>query len=221
VIRNNVGHGRGATEAVPAAAGTYVYSARLPVDAGDQIGVDTSDQLAFIATGAAQDTYEYWNPALADGGTVGTSPSEANLAGLILLNADIEPDVDGDGYGDETQDACPGNAASQLPPCDGTAPETTITSQPKARRTAKAAQFAFSSTEVGSTFECSIDGAPFTGCLSPLIRTVGLGPHVFQVRATDAAGNVDQSPAIVSWRVIKKKQKHHHKHHHSGHHQHG
>ena len=31
------------------------------------------------------------------------------------------------------------------------------------------------------------------------------GTHTFQVRATDAAGNVDPTPATQSWKVKKKK----------------
>ena len=31
-----------------------------------------------------------------------------SLAGELLLNADVEPDADGDVYGDETQDNCAG-----------------------------------------------------------------------------------------------------------------
>ena len=51
-------------------------------------------------------------------------------------------------------------------------------------------------------FECSLDGASFAACASPQ-EYVGLGEgaHAFQVRAVDAAGNVDASPASFAWRV--------------------
>ena len=56
--------------------------------------------------------------------------------------------------------------------------------------------FAFSSTESGSSFACSIDSAPFTPCTSPhTTATLTDGEHTFEVQATDAAGNVDPSPA--------------------------
>ena len=34
------------------------------------------------------------------------------MAGELLYNADIEPDADGDGYGDISQDACPTDGSS-------------------------------------------------------------------------------------------------------------
>jgi hypothetical protein len=37
--------------------------------------------------------------------------------GVILYDADIEPDVDGDGYGDVTQDSCPTSASIHEGPC--------------------------------------------------------------------------------------------------------
>ena len=50
--------------------------------------------------------------------------------------------------------------------------------------------FAFSLNEAGGT-QCSVDGAPFAACTSPLALS-GLAPgaHSFSVRGTDAAGNV-------------------------------
>jgi RTX calcium-binding nonapeptide repeat (4 copies) len=42
-------------------------------------------------------------------------------SGTPQFEAVLEPDGDGDGYGDSTQDACPGNAADHTAPCDGTA----------------------------------------------------------------------------------------------------
>jgi hypothetical protein len=35
------------------------------------------------------------------------------------------------------------------------------------------------------------------------------GKHLFQVRATDRAGNVDATPASRSWKVKKRRKKRH------------
>jgi hypothetical protein len=43
-----------------------------------------------------------------------------DAVGTPQFEAILEPDVDGDGYGDSTQDACPANAADHIAPCDGT-----------------------------------------------------------------------------------------------------
>ena len=64
------------------------------------------------------------------------------------------------------------------------------------------ASFTFFSTERGSTFECALDGSGFTGCASPRsYANLPDGEHVFRVRATDAAGNTDGSPARRVWTV--------------------
>jgi Tol biopolymer transport system component len=90
---------------------------------------------------------------------------------------------------------------------DSVPPETTITKHPKDKTKKKQATFEFTSTEPGSTFECSLDGAPFAPCTSPETVKVKKGKHSFEVRARDAAGNVDGSPAGDSWKVKKKKKK--------------
>jgi uncharacterized repeat protein (TIGR01451 family) len=46
----------------------------------------------------------------------GTMP-RAVQSGTLLVTGVIEPDADGDGYGDETQDACPFEAALHVAPC--------------------------------------------------------------------------------------------------------
>jgi acid phosphatase type 7 len=79
-------------------------------------------------------------------------------------------------------------------PADTTAPETTIDSGPSGTLSSNSATFAFSSNEAGSTFECSLDGAAFTGCSSPKDYTnLSDGSHTFEVKATDTAGNVSQT----------------------------
>jgi hypothetical protein len=85
---------------------------------------------------------------------------------------------------------------------DTVPPDTAITSGPSGTVNSRTAIFAFSSTEPGSSFQCSLDAAPFVGCTSPS-QYVGLadGAHTFRVRSTDAAGNVDLTPASASWTV--------------------
>ena len=41
---------------------------------------------------------------------------------MIRYDADIEPDLDGDGYGDATQDSCPGSASIHEGPCPAVEP---------------------------------------------------------------------------------------------------
>ena len=85
---------------------------------------------------------------------------------------------------------------------DTTAPNTTITAQPLNPTNQTSASFSFTSTEAGSSFQCSLDGAAFSACTSPRNYTgLAAGAHTFQVRATDPAGNVDASPAIYTWTV--------------------
>ncbi len=85
---------------------------------------------------------------------------------------------------------------------DTVAPETSITEGPAARTDAVEASFRFASSEPGSTFECSLDGSPFIACASPAAYgSLTDGEHVFRVRATDAAGNRDTTPATRGWTV--------------------
>jgi hypothetical protein len=85
---------------------------------------------------------------------------------------------------------------------DVTAPETRLDSTPAPQTNSTSASFTFSSTEGGATFECSRDGASFSACTSPTsFQALSEGSHTFRVRARDAAGNVDATPASYSWSV--------------------
>jgi Bacterial Ig-like domain/PKD domain len=87
-------------------------------------------------------------------------------------------------------------------PPDTSAPQTSITSGPTGTTSASTASFAFSSSEPGSTFECRLDGGAFAACTSPEAYSgLAAGAHTFSVRATDAAGNSDASPATQSWTI--------------------
>lgn len=84
---------------------------------------------------------------------------------------------------------------------DATSPETMLDSAPSGYLGADTASFAFSAGEP-ATFECRLDAGVWEACQSPQ-RYVALadGPHTFEVRATDAAGNRDETPARRDWVV--------------------
>ncbi|HEX2128316.1 MAG TPA: neocarzinostatin apoprotein domain-containing protein [Solirubrobacterales bacterium] len=92
---------------------------------------------------------------------------------------------------------------------DTDAPETTITKDVRRSETGRAG-FRFESDEPSPTFECKLKGSDvkrklreFHGCDSPR-RYKGLeeGRYAFRVRAIDAAGNVDPTPARDRFRVV-------------------
>ena len=96
---------------------------------------------------------------------------------------------------------------SPSPPRDTTAPATRLGKHPSRRTSVRLAVFRFSASEAGSHFQCKLDKKPFRGCGSPFKRKVsaahGAGAkHVFMVRAIDAAGNVDATPAKFVWHVV-------------------
>ena len=74
-------------------------------------------------------------------------------------------------------------------------PQTNINSGPPLQSNSKTASFSFTSNEPGSTFQCALDGAAFTVCVSPAVYTsLAEGPHTFEVRAKDIAQNVGPEP---------------------------
>lgn len=100
------------------------------------------------------------------------------------------------------------DAAGNVDPTPATAtwtvdtlpPETTITASPPAATNSRNATFSFASSEAGSTFQCKLDGAAFAACSSPVAYTsLSVASHTFQVRATDALGHQDASPATFTW----------------------
>jgi uncharacterized protein YjbI with pentapeptide repeats len=86
--------------------------------------------------------------------------------------------------------------------CDTTEPKTTIDSGPSGPTNDNNATFDFSSNEKRSTFKCSIDDKDYARCNSSQDYTrLSDGEHTFSVKAIDAVGNPDNTPAQRTWTV--------------------
>jgi hypothetical protein len=99
----------------------YTFAARIPVERGDLLAVDVGRGPAAVyrlrGPGYATLTFD---PALA--GPQARVPTSELDGAELLLNAVVEPDADGDGFGDETQDNCPTIPNDQTTnPCPSTA----------------------------------------------------------------------------------------------------
>jgi hypothetical protein len=93
------------------ATGPNAVDARVPIQAGDR--------LAIFGTGPSGTVYcEYPGPEDSFGGFAGGAVGQSSTFVEVLdeagipVAAVIEPDADNDGFGDETQDKCPQNAAT-------------------------------------------------------------------------------------------------------------
>jgi hypothetical protein len=135
-------------------------------------------------------------PGLSDARGIAVSPDGASVyavaqndEAIVRFDRELPPPPDGGG------------------PDDTTPPDTQITAGPRKKERKGKASFSFSSTEPGSTFECKLDGGAFEPCTSPHGVKVKKGKHGFEVRAQDASGNVDPTPATQDWKVKKKKKK--------------
>jgi hypothetical protein len=110
-----------------------------------------------------------------------------------------------------TVSAPPGPATPPTPPtppgesADTTAPNTRIVAGPPRKTRSRQARFRFRSTEPGATFRCKLDKGRFRPCSSPRKIKVRPGRHTLKVRAKDAAGNVDPTPASRTWTVKRKR----------------
>ena len=81
-------------------------------------------------------------------------------------------------------------------------PDTLLISGPEPIRRWSDVEVAFRASEPGARFECHLDARNWTRCASPYwLGNVGNGTHRVEVRAIDAAGHVDASPLIVTWRT--------------------
>jgi hypothetical protein len=87
------------------------------------------------------------------------------------------------------------------PPSDGQAPDTKIDQGPGDFSASAEATFRFSSSDPGATFQCRIDSEVAQPCQSPYVRSLHDGSHSFSVRAVNAAGLSDDTPAERVWTI--------------------
>jgi hypothetical protein len=88
------------------------YAAQIPVKAGDLIGESATGGTCGVNSSNTADSVV---AALGDVpvGTMATFGPPFH--GIIPVAANVEPDADGDGFGDETQDLCPTDASTHGP----------------------------------------------------------------------------------------------------------
>jgi hypothetical protein len=104
---------------------------------------------------------------------------------------------------DEAANTDPGSASYSWT-VDTDPPLTTISQAPPSYTDASSAILAFAGVDTtAASYRCSLDDGPWFTCSSPLsISGLDGGSHSFEVRATDAAGNLEAAPPpSASWTV--------------------
>jgi hypothetical protein len=91
-------------------AGVHTFETRITVKAGDRFGAWGPFGALTCPTGDAADSLGTFTGDAQVGSTHAFSASPGER---VAVSAVVEPDADGDGYGDETQDKCPQVAALQ------------------------------------------------------------------------------------------------------------
>lgn len=162
------------------------FSTSIPAQAGDLLGfliLSGGHNCVLLNAGTSEDRGVRQVGTVFDVGTIGdySEPSQPNRR--LNLSATLEADADGDGIGDEP-------------------PTTKITKGPPARVKDGKAKFEFVSNDPTARFECKLDSGRYKRCSSPRKYSVDEGKHAFSVRAIDADGHRDPSPAKDRFKVV-------------------
>jgi len=205
---------------------------RLPVKKGQYLAIDTTQSIAAVYNSNGSKLSYVYGPPLVEGAGPRGSNEAANE---LLVAATIEPDADGDGFGDETQDGCPSQASSQGE-CDTTKPGVSglkvaggkisytlseaatvkfqLQKKLKGRKAGKKCvkQTAANKSKKKCTLLKNV-GAKFNGTGKQGKNTVTLpngkklkpGKYKLSMTVTDAAGNVTKTS--TGFTVKKKKKK--------------
>ncbi|WP_138974093.1 hypothetical protein [Patulibacter medicamentivorans] len=115
----------------------HAYSTRMTIRRGEFLGLDGTNVAATYNSSGDAFTYVF-DPGLVTGAAARPSSS---VTGELLVQADIEPDADRDGFGDETQDTC---VASDTKRCSDSPRDTTAPGLTKARLRGRTLSFSIS-----------------------------------------------------------------------------
>ena len=187
----------GNVDPTPASRTWTVVEATRPettIVAGPQESTsDTTATVSFASTEPGS-TFE----CSLDGGAYAACTSPHELSGLSVGTHELRVvATDGDGDADLTPAAYTWTVVAP----DTEAPDTRIDTAPEDPTNLTDASFVFAS-EPGATYECALDGGAWTACAFAMTYLdLAAGPHTFAVRATDASGNTDESPATHAWIV--------------------
>ncbi len=175
------------------------------VSSGD-VGADVEQGYAYVfdAAGSAGRT-ETAKLTDAQGAGEDHFGSAVAIAGDELLVGAPDDDVGSEHrQGTVVNFFVPSPPAPRIPTAapDKTAPDTRITKRPPNKVMGAAVTYRFAG-EPGAGYQCSLDKKKFRPCRSPLkLEHLKPGKHTFRVRAIDAAGNVDPSPAKDRFQIL-------------------
>jgi Ca2+-binding RTX toxin-like protein len=108
----------GQTVTLTGGGATDTFETRLRAREGTRVALDTASTASTFGAGNVAPSGLFgWTPKLVDRrparGGAGDEPARSGSE--LLVNADIEPDSDGDGFGDLTQDPAPDDGDNPLP----------------------------------------------------------------------------------------------------------
>jgi hypothetical protein len=143
--------------------GINTFNTRIPVQGGDRFGLySPAPSGGAVCTGKPEDGYGYVSGDL----PTGSSQTFTVKPGRVAVSALVEPDVDGDGYGDETQDRCLQSAAVQV-----ACPPLSLDAVAKSAGRASVMILVATSTEAPITVSGTVKGTRLTA--SPKTVTPG------------------------------------------------
>lgn len=90
------------------------FPARLPIKTGERIGIRADHPFAM---GVDDTITGVVSSSIANGTVYGGEPYGQTWGVPMMMSADVEPDADGDGYGDESQDCAPADPATHDAGC--------------------------------------------------------------------------------------------------------
>ena len=165
--------------------------------------IESGTECGFDSPGDLQNTNPLLGPLQNAGGPTDTRPLLAGSPAIDAASIQTCLPTDQRGVPRPQGLRCDIGAYEVVRAAQSAPPDTVIVSGPPARTRDRTPTFVFSSNEAGTTFECSLDGGPFLPCTSPFTPAASLraGTHSFRVRARDASGAVDPTPAAFIFAI--------------------